>query len=195
MRYVWITADYLRKMLPGVLAALAVYGCLYPRRCRRLQAAGLISLRRREIALVLFWMFCGGMVMLTLTPREFDLIAALRWGWAGPFFRLGSVNLIPFQTVRLNGMLLYILLGNILMFLPFGFFPALVWRESAWKRALLTGFCVTGFIECWQLLVGRAFDIDDLWLNTLGAMAGFWLLRLLERLAPAQVEKFRVRPI
>lgn len=195
MRYVWITADYLRKMLPGVLAALAVYGCLYPRRCRRLQAAGLISLRRREIALVLFWMFCGGMVMLTLTPREFDLIAALRWGWAGPFFRLGSVNLIPFQTVRLNGMLLYILLGNILMFLPFGFFPALVWRGSAWKRVLLTGFCVTGFIECWQLLVGRAFDIDDLWLNTLGAMAGFWLLRLLERLAPAQVEKFRVRPI
>lgn len=195
MRYVWITADYLRKMLPGVLAALAVYGCLYPRRCRRLQAAGLISLRRREIALVLFWMFCGGMVMLTLTPREFDLIAALRWGWTGPFFRLGSVNLIPFQTVRLNGMLLYILLGNILMFLPFGFFPALVWRGSAWKRALLTGFCVTGFIECWQLLVGRAFDIDDLWLNTLGAMAGFWLLRLLERLAPAQVEKFRVRPI
>lgn len=195
MRYVWITADYLRKMLPGVLAALAVYGCLYPRRCRRLQAAGLISLRRREIALVLFWMFCGGMVMLTLTPREFDLIAALRWGWTGSFFRLGSVNLIPFQTVRLNGMLLYILLGNILMFLPFGFFPALVWRGSAWKRALLTGFCVTGFIECWQLLVGRAFDIDDLWLNTLGAMAGFWLLRLLERLAPAQVEKFRVRPI
>ena len=195
MRYVWITADYLRKMLPGVLTALAVYGCLYPRRCRRLQAAGLISLRRREIALVLFWMFCGGMVMLTLTPREFDLIAALRWGWTGSFFRLGSVNLIPFQTVRLNGMLLYILLGNILMFLPFGFFPALVWRGSAWKRALLTGFCVTGFIECWQLLVGRAFDIDDLWLNTLGAMAGFWLLRLLERLAPAQVEKFRVRPI
>ena len=195
MRYVWITADYLRKMLPGVLAALAVYGCLYPRRCRRLPAAGLISLRRREIALVLFWMFCGGMVMLTLTPREFDLIAALRWGWTGSFFRLGSVNLIPFQTVRLNGMLLYILLGNILMFLPFGFFPALVWRGSAWKRALLTGFCVTGFIECWQLLVGRAFDIDDLWLNTLGAMTGFWLLRLLERLAPAQVEKFRVRPI
>ena len=116
MRYVWITADYLRKMLPGILAALVVYGCLYPWRCRRLQTAGLVSLRRREIALMLFWMFCGGMVLLTLTPREFDLTAVLCWGWAGPFFRLGDVNLIPFQTVRLNGMLLYILLGNILMF-------------------------------------------------------------------------------
>ena len=81
------------------------------------------------------------------------------------------------------------------MFLPFGFFPALVWRGYTWKRALVTGLCVTGFIECWQLLVGRAFDIDDLWLNTLGAMAGFGLLRLLERLAPGQVGMFRVRPI
>ena len=68
MRYVWITADYLRKMLPGILAALVVYGCLYPWRCQRLQTAGLVSLRRREIALMLFWMFCGGMVLLTLTP-------------------------------------------------------------------------------------------------------------------------------
>ena len=92
-------------------------------------------------------------------------------------------------------MLLYILLGNILMFLPFGFFPALMWRGFTWKRALLTGGCVTGFIECWQLVVGRAFDIDDLWLNTLGAMAGFWLLRLMEHLVPDRVEKFRVQPI
>lgn len=57
------------------------------------------------------------------------------------------------------------------MFLPFGFFPALLWRGCTWKRALAAGLCVTGFIECWQLLVGRAFDIDDLWLNTLGPFA------------------------
>lgn len=193
MRYVWITADYLRRMLPGILAALAVYGCLYPGRHRRLRTVGLVSLRRREITLALFWMFCGGMAMLTLTPWGFDLTAVLRRGWAGPFFRLGAVNLIPFQTVSLRGMLLYTLLGNVLMFLPFGFFPALLWRGSTWKRALLTGICVTGFIECWQLLVGRAFDIDDLWLNTLGAMVGFWLWCLLDRLAPVRMETFHVR--
>ena len=45
---------------------------------------------------------------------------------------------------------------------------------------------------CWQLLVGRAFDIDDLILNTLGVLAGFWLLRLLERRAPGAVRRFRV---
>ena len=194
-RYVWMTADYLRKMLPGILAALAVYGCLYPRRYRRLQAAGLVSLRQREITLALFWMFCGGMAMLTLTLWEFDLTAVLRWGCSEPFFQMGGVNLIPFRTVSLSGVFLYILLGNILMFLPFGFFPALVWRGYTWKRALATGLCITGFIECGQLLVRRAFDIDDLWLNTLGAMVGFWLWSLLERLAPAKIEKFHVQPV
>ena len=81
------------------------------------------------------------------------------------------------------------------MFLPFGFFPALLWRGCTWKRALATGLCVTGFIECWQLLVGRAFDIDDLWLNTLGALCGFWLWRLLDRAAPGWTRRFRVRQI
>lgn len=56
----------------------------------------------------------------------------------------------------------------------------------------MTGLCVTGFIECWQLLVGRAFDIDDLMLNTLGALCGFWLWLLLKRAAPHLAEGFQV---
>lgn len=134
--------------------------------------------------LVLFWMFCGGMAMVTLTPWGFSLFDALRWGWAEPFFQLGNVNLAPFQTFRLSGILLYTLLGNVIMFLPFGFFPALLWRGYTWKRALATGLCVTGFIECWQLLVGRAFDIDDLMLNTLGVLCGFWLWKGLDARIP-----------
>ena len=123
-RYVWMTWNYLMNMLPGALAALTLYGCLYFWRRRRLEAAGLVSLWRRECLLALFWMFCGGMIMLTLTPWGFNLIAVLRWGWAEPFFQMGDVNLIPFQTFASEGVLLYTLLGNIIMFLPFGFFPA-----------------------------------------------------------------------
>ena len=81
------------------------------------------------------------------------------------------------------------------MFLPFGFFSALLWRGYTWKRSLVTGAAITGFVECWQLLVGRAFDIDDLILNTLGVLTGFWLLRLLEHFAPAAVRRFRVRKL
>lgn len=193
MRYVWMTWRYLVQMLPGVLAALALYGCLYPWRRQRLKAAGLVSPRLREAMLALFWMFCGGMAMLTLTPWGFSLISVLRWGWAEPFFRMGDVNLIPFQTFASEGVLLYTLLGNIIMFLPFGFFPALLWRAYTWKRALVTGLCVTGFIECWQLLIGRAFDIDDLMLNTFGTLCGFWLWLLFKRAAPAFAERFWVK--
>ena len=184
MRYVWMTWSYLVKMLPGMLAALALYGCLYSRRMGKLKTMGLASSRGREAVLVLSWMFCGGMAMVTLTPWGFSLFDVLRWGWAGPFFQLGYVNLVPFQTFCLSGVLLYTLLGNIIMFLPFGFFPALLWRGYTWKRALVTGLCVTGFIECWQLIVGRAFDIDDLMLNTLGTLCGFWLWKGLDARVP-----------
>ena len=81
------------------------------------------------------------------------------------------------------------------MFLPFGFFPALLWRGCTWKRALAAGLCVTGFSECWQLLVGRAFDIDDLWLYTRGAFCGFWSWCLPDRAAPGWTRRFRVRQI
>ena len=64
MRYVWLTWQYLTRMLPGALAALALYACLYPGRRRRLGAAGLVSSRLRECLLALFWMFGGGMAAL-----------------------------------------------------------------------------------------------------------------------------------
>lgn len=47
MRYVWITADYLRKMLPGVLAALAVFWLL--RLLERLAPAQVEKFRVRPI--------------------------------------------------------------------------------------------------------------------------------------------------
>ena len=50
-------------------------------------------------------------------------------------------------------------------------------------------------MECWQRLVGRAFDIDDLWFNTLGAFSAFWSWCLLDRAAPGWTRRFRVRQI
>ena len=191
------TAAYLLTLAAGAVPALALFGCLSPRRRRHLAAAGLASPVVREAGMALFWMFCGGMALVTLTPRWVvqalaDLLQGCGWNGEGnPFFAPGTVNLVPFRTLG-DG---YILAGNLIMFLPFGFFPALLWRGCTWKRALAAGLCVTGFIECWQLLVGRAFDIDDLWLNTLGAFCGFWSWCLLDRAAPGWTRRFRVRQI
>lgn len=184
---------HMTDMVPGVVLAAALFLCLLSWRKRRLAVWGLTSSTLREAALLLFWMFCGGMAVLTLTPRWFTWIGILQYGLpmgitvfsadgGVALFSPGDINLIPFQTF---GQIRYILLGNIVMFVPFGFFAGLLWRGFNWKRALLTGFCITAFIECWQLCVGRSFDIDDLMLNTLGTFCGWLLALAVQRLFPS----------
>lgn len=151
--------------------------------------------------MALLWMYCGGMVLLALTPywvsaSLLDLANGYRWNAGGaPFFKLGGVNFTPLQTFQTDGWSLFNLAGNIVMFVPFGFFAALLWRGYTWKRALLTGFCITGAVECWQLCVGRAFDIDDIILNTLGVFCGYLLWKLLKKFAPRFARRFQVMDI
>ena len=112
--------------------------------------------------MLVFWAFCGGMAILTLTPDWFDWRSILAGGVHMPFFMWGTVNLRPFGSYWGTLWSALIVLANVVMFLPFGFFPALLWRNDTWWKALLAGFAVTLFIECCQLCVGRAFDVDDL---------------------------------
>lgn len=70
---------------------------------------------------------------------------------------------------------------NVALFAPVGL--ALAWRGLRWPAAAGLAMGLTAGIELAQLtgLFGlypcawRTFDIDDLWLNTLGVMAGHWL--------------------
>lgn len=192
----YTTYLYIVRMLPGMLAALALFFCLRPLRRRRLAETGLCSGSLREGMLALFWMFCAGLALLTLTPPWFNLISVLLYPSAPwpAFFSMGSVNLVPFRTFGLAQWTLYILLGNIIMFVPIGFCAALLWRGFCWSKVLGLGLAVTLLIECWQLLVGRAFDVDDLMLNALGVLCGYWLWLALRRLAPDFAAQFQVRP-
>ncbi len=194
--YFQLIQYYVENMLPGFLTAGVLYICLLPYRKHKLTVRGLRSVTAREAVLLIFWMFCGGMAMLTLTPWGFHWKAVLYDGFPSTFFQLGDINLIPLQSFDLGAPTRYTLfniLGNIVMFVPFGLFIALLWRGYTWKRALVVGFCITSFIECWQLLVGRAFDIDDLMLNSLGILCGYWLWRFLYCIAPAPAKRFQVR--
>lgn len=186
MFYLRLARYYGEAMLPGLLMAALAFAILFRWRQRRLAAQGLASGPLREGVLLLFWMFCGGLAMLTLTPWGFHWVTWLRYGVvsdSGHWFSLGTLNLIPFQTLELGARTRYTLfnfLGNLAMFLPFGFCVGLLWRGCTWKRALRVGLSVTGFIEAGQLLVGRACDVDDLLLNTLGVLGGYGLWRLLD---------------
>ncbi len=188
------TTRYIVRMFPGFALAVLLFFALRTRRAHRLRDRGLASTRLREGTLLLFWLFCGGMAVLTLTPGWFNWLALLR-GLVpdhAPFFTLGSWNLVPGRCFEGGLWQSHMLLGNIIMFVPFGFFATLLWRGYTWKRALLTGFCITAIIECWQLCVGRAFDIDDIILNTLGVFCGYLLWLLLKRFVPGFVRRFQV---
>ena len=86
-------------------------------------------------------------------------------------------NLVPFRTISsylastpsLN--VAVQLLGNVLLFVPLGFFLAYgsVFRTA---KALTVGLFVAVLVEAWQSLVGRTFDIDDVILNGIGVVLG-----------------------
>lgn len=139
----------------------------------------------REGALLLFDMFLAGLLVLVLTPPA-------GWAYSGPF--QGTVNLIPIrESVRLfrfyleHGMWTAIWVnfpGNILMFMPIGFFASLLSDRPRWWKGTLWTFVLSLFIETAQLFVCRGTDVDDLVLNTLGGLLGYGCFRLLERLSP-----------
>lgn len=190
-----LVLSYLKwEMLPPALAAAVVFLGLLPYRKKRLKLRGKVSSLWREGALLLFTMFLAGLFAVTLVPHGFWKAV-----WSHGLLELpipfsGGVNLIPFRSLTMlsvwakNGNWSYILInfpGNIVMFFPLGFFPALLWAGADWRRALLCGSGCSLLIECLQLLVSRSTDVDDLILNTLGALCGYWTFLLLRRLAPS----------
>lgn len=64
---------------------------------------------------------------------------------------------------------------NLLLFVPLGILgPAVIVRMRSCKKVLLTGFCFSLGIELIQtFFAGRIGDVNDLLMNTTGAMVGF----------------------
>lgn len=202
---------YVLEMLPLALLALGVLALLAPWRRGRLAKRGLVSPGSREGVLAIFVAFCGGLGAITYFPAGFwDLATHLRYGWPSEEFfswetamsALGHLDnlLTPFQEIRRafrvgSYWLWFLLVGNIVMFMPLGFFPKLLFRKWSWWKSLLLGFGVSVSIELAQLFTTRSTDIDDVILNTLGALLGWLLGWIVERLWPRGVENCKVREV
>ena len=97
-----------------------------------------------------------------------------------------SNNFIPFQEILRYNITSHLfwknVIGNMLMFLPFGFFISYYLKaKKPWLPLLLT-FVASVAIEIVQMIIGRVFDVDDILLNLLGGTAGFYIFLILHRI-------------
>lgn len=107
----------------------------------------------------------------------------------------GLSNIIPFKEIfRYSiGSRLFVknIIGNILLFLPYGYFTSYYLNSKKfWSVALLT-LIVSFTIECVQLNIGRTFDIDDVILNTCGGILGFFIFNISESLSSKLPQIFK----
>lgn len=192
-------ASYLIQMaLPALMGALLWATTRHWRR-RRLARKGRRPGPYRERALLLFFMFLVGLLALTLTPAGFwDAVLNGRRPQLPPPLQ-GGVNLIPLQ--RSWQLLCYYVRndlwaavwvnfpGNVVMFMPVGFFAGLLSDKPRWWKGTLLTAGLSLFIEIFQLFISRGTDIDDLILNTLGGLLGHLAFLVLRRLSADVVTK------
>ena len=99
----------------------------------------------------------------------------------------GQANFLPFKTILpyLRGehgwsFAIINLVGNIALFVPIGFLvPFVFYRKMTWQKSLALAVAVGLAIEGMEVVfrVG-IFDIDDVILNALGVMIGYWVFTI-----------------
>lgn len=92
-----------------------------------------------------------------------------------------SVNMVPFdQILNIGAARDLNIYGNILLFVPFGVYLQIFFvKQKIWK-GILTGAGVSVALEIIQLIFGLgATDIDDVILNTVGAIVGILAYKVL----------------
>jgi len=91
----------------------------------------------------------------------------------------GTNNFIPFKEIfryDINSTkFIKNIVGNIIMFIPYGFFASYYLKNRKFSTIFILSLVVSLTIEVVQLNIGRVFDIDDVILNTIGGIIGYLL--------------------
>ena len=91
-------------------------------------------------------------------------------------------NFVPFKEIMRYdfGSALFFknIIGNILLFLPFGFFVSQILKSKDVILPLIIIIICSICIETVQLYIGRVFDVDDIILNIAGGVLGYFVYRI-----------------
>lgn len=69
--------------------------------------------------------------------------------------------------------------GNMLMFVPYGFFISYILEEKKPFVPFVLTLLVSITIETTQYKIGRVFDIDDIFLNVIGGILGYIIYKII----------------
>ncbi|TKH21666.1 VanZ family protein [Bacillus wiedmannii] len=132
------------------------------------KAKGNISIRH-FLWVYVFLFYLSLVYKVTQIATVWDISRYEKW------IRVSQINLTLFDTA---GSTTYLL--NIVLFMPLGFLLPTIWPQfRKMKNTVCAGFFFSLAIELNQLLNNRITDIDDLFTNTLGAIIGYVLYRVL----------------
>ena len=111
-------------------------------------------------------------------------------------FAASGVNLIPFREMSRYSIgsksFFYNVIGNIALFIPFGFIVSDFVKGRKIIHVVIPSFVTSLTAELIQFQIGRAFDVDDIILNTMGALIGFMIyisLQQIRKLLPNALKK------
>ena len=86
-------------------------------------------------------------------------------------------NLVPFSEMfryEIGSTSFYLnVVGNIVIFIPFGYLISTYIKPKRILSILIVSVISSATVEFVQLCIGRSFDVDDIILNSLGAIIGF----------------------
>lgn len=154
--------------------------------------------------LFVFYLMCAYfLIILPLPSRDSVLklttprIQLIPFKFVFDFIRETSFNLFSFKTylVAIKESCFYVPIFNILLTMPFGIYLR-YYLKCDLKRTVFFTFLLSLFFELTQLsglyfIYPRGYrlcDVDDLILNTLGGLIGYFVPRILIRFLPSKDE-------
>ena len=146
-------------------------------------------MKKRLLSAVILIVYCAILIKVLV----FKSVPVIRTGSLMLNFggtQEGPANLLPFKTILpyLLGEKGFIIAGlniggNIVLLVPIGFLVPFVYRSMTWKKTLTLALAAGLAIEGTQAVLHVGiFDIDDVILNGLGVIVGYWVFTLLAKM-------------
>jgi len=148
------------------------------------------SMIRQAMAVSILILYSGFILVVTLSPTQLDVsVQRLLFRVVDVLHRYGVPTWFGYGEVEF--------LGNIAMFIPFGFMLALLFPHRFSWLSILVSFLFSAGIEFFQreFLDERIFDLRDMVANTLGGTIGFIVAFLLRSLVYSRDQRVIARAL